>query len=229
MTNRSRSPIRIVVAHGDALVREALGVALRAATGVEVVGTFADGSALAREASVLTPAVAILDIDLPGGNGAQLALRLRRALPELGVVILADTRDAGLLSALATDGMPNWIYLINPHAHGFTTLLRAIQVTDARLIDLGTAPGGNGTSRAPTPQLPRFTARQQAVLALLIQGLTNKAIAEALEVKEKTVENQLAGIYAKVQVDADRASFHPRVWLALRYAQASGADAHAAG
>jgi DNA-binding NarL/FixJ family response regulator len=229
MTNRSRSPIRIVVAHADALHREALGLALRSSHGIEVVGTFADGASLAREATALRPGVAILDVDLPSGNGAQLALRLRRALPDLGVVLLLNGRDVGLLTALASDGMPNWLYLVNPNAHGFTALLRAIQVTDARLIDLGTTPGGNGTSRAPTPQLPRFTARQQAVLALLIQGLTNKAIAEALEVKEKTVENQLAGIYAKVQVDADRASFHPRVWLALRYAQASGADATAAG
>jgi DNA-binding NarL/FixJ family response regulator len=226
MTNRSRSPIRIVVAHADALIRETLGVALRAATGIEVLGTFADGATLAREATSLEPAVAILDVDLPGGNVAQLALRLRRALPDLGVVLLARTREAGLLTALATDGMPNWMCLVNPNTHGFTTLLRAIQVTDARLIDLGTAPVSNGSTRAPSPQLPGFTVRQQAVLGLLIQGLTNKAIAETLEIKEKTVENQLAGIYAKVHADADRSSYHPRVWLALRYVQASAAEAH---
>jgi two-component system, NarL family, response regulator DevR len=225
MTSRSRPPIRTVVAHADALYREALGVALRSAHGIEVVGTFADGAALIREATVLQPGVAILDVDLPGGNGAQLARRLRRSLPDLGVVLLANGRDAGLLTALASDGMPNWMYLVNPNTHGFTALLRAIQVTDVRLIDLGTSPVGNGSAPAPRPQLPGFTVRQQAVLGLLIQGLTNKAIAEALEIKEKTVENQLAGIYAKVQVDADRSSFHPRVWLALRYSQASAAEA----
>jgi CheY-like chemotaxis protein len=106
-----------------------------------VVGTFGDGAALAREAAVLRPGVAILDLDLPGGNGAQLALRLRRTLPDLGVVLLAGPSDAGLLAALPAEGMPNWMYLVNPNAHGITTLLRAIQVTDARLIDLGGAPG----------------------------------------------------------------------------------------
>jgi DNA-binding NarL/FixJ family response regulator len=228
MTSRTRAPIRIVAAHADALYREALGLALRSAHGIEVVGSFADGAALAREAAYLQPGVAILDADLPGGNGAQLAIRLRRSLPDLGVVLLANGRDAGLLTALSADGMPNWMYVVNPNTHGFTTLLRAIQVTDARLIDLGAVPERNGSPAAPRPQLPGFTARQQAVLGLLIQGLTNKAIAETLEIKEKTVENQLAGIYAKVQVDADRSSFHPRVWLALRYAQASAAEAQRA-
>jgi DNA-binding NarL/FixJ family response regulator len=227
MTSRSRTPIRIVVAHADALYREALYAALRAANGVEVVGTFADGAALARAAAALQPGVAILDVDLPGANGAQLALRLRRVLPDLGVVLLACPRDANLLSALPTEGLPNWMYLVNPNAHGLTTLLRAIQVTDARLIDLGSVPGPNGSARLPMPQLPGFTARQQELLRLLIRGLTNKAIAETLEVKEKTVENQLAAIYAKVQVDADRRSLHPRVWLAMRYAQASAAGAEA--
>jgi two-component system, NarL family, response regulator DevR len=228
--SRSRSKIRIVVAHADALVRDALGAALRVANGIEVVGVFGDGAALARGAAVLRPAVAVLDLDLPGGNGAQQALRLRRVLPDLGVVLLAGPRDAGLLAALPAEGMPNWMYLVNPNGHGLTTLLRAIQVTDARLIDLGAPSGGNGAARAPTPQLPGFTARQQAVLGLLVQGLTNRAIAETLEIKEKTVENQLAAIYAKVQVDADRAAFHPRVWLAIRYAQATatGAEASAA-
>lgn len=229
VTSRSRSPIRVLVGHSDAMVRETLGIALRSANGMDVVGSFGDGAALAREAAFLRPGVAILDVDLPGGNGAQLALRLRRSLPDLGVVLLADGRDSGLLTALASDGMPNWMYLVNPNTHGFTTLLRAIQVTDARLIDLGTAPEGNGSTRAPRPQLPGFTVRQQAVLGLLIQGLTNKAIAETLEIKEKTVENQLAGIYAKVQVDADRSWLHPSVWLALRYAQASAAEAPAPG
>jgi DNA-binding NarL/FixJ family response regulator len=59
-----------------------------------VVGTFADGASLAREATALRPGVAILDVDLPSGNGAQLALRLRRALPDLGVVLLLNGRDA---------------------------------------------------------------------------------------------------------------------------------------
>jgi two-component system, NarL family, response regulator DesR len=230
LSSRTRPPIRIAVAHGDALYREALHAALRISSGFEVVGTFGDGAALAREAAVLRPGVAILDLDLPGGNGAQLALRLRRTLPDLGVVLLAGPRDAGLLAALPAEGMPNWMYLVNPAAHGITTLLRAVQVTDARLIDPAAPTGVDAVARAPVPHLPGFTARQQAVLGLLVQGLTNRAIADTLGVKEKTIENQLASIYAKVHADADRASFHPRVWLALRYAQArsAGVEAEAA-
>jgi DNA-binding NarL/FixJ family response regulator len=221
-----RSRIRTVIVQHEALERDLLAVALRSAAATEVVGVFGDGAELLRQASDLAPHVAVLDVDPSHNNGVPLALRLRRVLPDLGFVLLVDQRDAALLSSVAREGLLNWLYVVNKTTHGLSTLLRAIQVTHARLLDLdGVAP-----QLAPArPALPGLTDRQRAVLALLVQGLSNQAIARSLGVKEKAVENQLATIYAKLNPDGDRATVHPRVLVALRYARELAADEAAVG
>lgn len=225
MNQRTRSAIQIVIVQHDALVRDLLAAVLRQGSGIEVIGAFSDGAALLRQAAELVPDVVVLDVDPTGNNGVQLALRLKRVLPEVGVVLLVNQRDAALLSSVSSDGLLSWSYVVNKSTHGLTTLQRAIQVTHARLLDIG----GVTTERAepapsPGPRLPDLTERQRTVLALLVQGFSNLAIARALGIKEKSVENQLATIYAKLYPNADRTEVHPRVWVALHYARALAAS-----
>jgi DNA-binding NarL/FixJ family response regulator len=231
MNQRARTAIQIVIVQHDALLRDLLGAALRQGSGIEVIGSFADGSALVREAAELAPDVVVLDVDPAGNNGVPLALRLQRVLPEVGIVLLVDRRDAALLASVSGDGLLNWSYVVNKGTQGLTTLQRAIQVTHARLLDIGGAARERpetGTKRGP--HLPALTERQRTVLALLVQGFSNGAIARALGIKEKSVENQLATIYAKLYPNADRTEVHPRVWVALHYARALAAsEASASG
>jgi DNA-binding NarL/FixJ family response regulator len=216
MSDRTRTQIRIAIVQHEALYRDLLGVALRSSAGIEVVGTFANGGELLRMAADLAPQVTVLDLDPAGNNGVPLALRLRRVLPDLGFVLLVDQRDATLLSSVSPENVLSWLYVVNKTTHGLSTLQRAIQVTHARLFDLE---GIESDLPPPLPALPDITDRQRAILDLLVQGLSNQAIARSLDVKEKSIENQLATIYAKLHPGADRALVHQRVWVALRYAR----------
>jgi DNA-binding NarL/FixJ family response regulator len=221
LSDRGRTAIRIAIVQHDALYRDLLATALRAAASTEVVGVFADGAELLRQAADLAPQVAVLDVEPGHNNGVPLAMRLRRLLPDLGFVLLVDQHDAALLSSISREGLLNWLYVVNKTTHGLSTLLRAIQVTHARLLDLdGVVP----ERRPLRPALPGITERQRAVLGLLVQGFSNQGIARALGVKEKSVENHLATIYAKLHPGGDRSLVHPRVWVALRYARAVEAD-----
>ena len=169
-----------IVQH-DALERDLLRVALAHCTGIEVVGAVADGGELIAAAAVLTPDVVVLDVDPKGSNGVPLAARLRRLLPDVGLVVLIGDRDSDLLASLPSHGLDEWTYLV-PRAHaGLTTLLRAIQVTHARLLNLSDieAPPMASLPRITTT-LPNLTKRQHEVFGLLALGLTNKAIANAL-------------------------------------------------
>jgi DNA-binding NarL/FixJ family response regulator len=225
MPARAKTEIRVLVVQHDRLYRDLLRVALSHASGIELVGVFADGADVVRAAAPMRPQVAVLDIDPSGHNGVALALRLRRAWPELGIVLLVSDRDSDLMASVPSHGLQAWSYFVNKTHHGLTALLRAIQVTHARLLDLGEIEAAKmqGPER-PTAPRARLTRRQHEIFGLLARGLTNRAIADTLQLKEKTIENQLAAIYERLDPEGDRSRIHLRVWAALRFAQLSGAD-----
>lgn len=228
MADRTRPATRTVVVQHDVLFRDLLHAALRRGAGLDVIGAYADGSELLRDAESLRPDVAVLDLEPIGNNGVQLALRLQRLLPDLGVVLLVCQRDVTLLSSLSTEEPLDWLYVVNKTTHGLTALQRAIQITHARLHDLSGAETHRSRSERGTPRLPDLTERQREVMRLVIQGLSNRAIARALGLKEKSIENQLAAIYAKFHPGADRKEMHTRVWAALSFARALAAEEPAA-
>jgi DNA-binding NarL/FixJ family response regulator len=225
MPSRTRAPVRIVIVQPEALFRDTLRSALGQAAGIVVAGVFVDGDELLRGAADLAPHVAVLDLDAGCHNGVGLALRLKRANPDLGIVLLINSRDIGVLSALPNEALLEWCYVVNKSTVGVTALLRAIQVTHARLLNLGDiVPVRIVPDQRPSPALPDLTARQREILGLLVQGLTNKAIAQTLRLKEKTIENQLATVYGKFHLEGDRTLVHPRVWAALYFSQATRAE-----
>ena len=223
MSARVKSAIRVMVVQHDRLYRDLLRVALGHASGVEVVGVFADGSDLVQTAAALRPQVAVLDIDPTGHNGVALALRLRRAWPDLGIVLLGSDRDGDLMASVPSHGLQEWSYFVNKSHHGLNALLRAIQVTHARLLDLSDVePARIQAPERAAPAHPRLTRRQHEIFGLLARGMTNRAIADTLQLKEKTIENQLAAIYERLDPEGDRSRIHLRVWAALRFAQLRG-------
>ncbi len=230
MANRARPPVRVAIVQHDALYRDLLRIGLGHSAGVEVTGAYADGADLVRAIASTRPEVAVLDIDPIGQNGVQLGLRLRRMVPELGIVLLVGDRETGLLASVPTHGLQQWSYLVNTAQQGVTALLRAIQVTHARLLNLSDiGPYRRADSEPLVTPLPKFTKRQTEILDLLARGFTNKVIADTLHLKEKTIENQLATVYDRIDPGSDRASVHPRVRAALRFIQGRAGESVAAG
>ncbi len=218
MSARARQPIRVVVAQPDALYRDLLRLALSQTRGIHLLGAYSRPEQLLQDAPTLTPEVAVIDVELGGRNGIQAAQRLQRLVPELGIVLLIDDRDVGIISSMPESAVRRWSYLVNRSTQNLTALLRAIQVTHARLLDIGdVAPAALSPVPGPRASFPSFTARQREILGLVAQGFTNRAIADTLQLKEKTIENQLAAIYGKFDVGGDRSFVHLRVWAALHF------------
>src|SRR5687767_16041970 len=93
--------IRLILAEDENLFRDLLGAALKQYPDLEVVGGFSDGETAVREAPALKPDVALMDIELGGElNGVQAAILLRRALPDLGIVLLSNQGSPRLLASL---------------------------------------------------------------------------------------------------------------------------------
>lgn len=180
---------------------------LRALIGTEpdmqIVGEATTGAeALALAASQPLDLV-LMDINLPDINGIEITRRLRGLYPVLRVLVISMLDDATVFNALKAGACG---YILKG-ASGEETV-RAIRAAAggeaifspqiAKRIHLHFA-----TPNAAST-FSELTEREQEILALLAQGLTNGAIAERLSLSVKTVRNRVSDIFSKLQV-SDRA------------------------
>ena len=204
-------PIRVLVADDQRVVREGLGTLLRLITGIEVVGTAADGNEALALAIQLRPHVVLMDLRMPRCDGIEATRRLRERDAGIKVLVLttyADDRSvidalrAGARGYLTKDaGAAEIREALERVTRGQPVIDPAVQ---QHLLDAITAseprPGPE-----PAPQFPAgLTAREAEVLSLIAQGLSNSEIASRLMVGETTVKSHINHLFAKTGV-RDRA------------------------
>jgi DNA-binding NarL/FixJ family response regulator len=220
MSEPTSAPVRVVVVEDQPLFRSMLELTLGNADAVRVVasvGTVKEAVAALRPGAA---DVAVLDIDLPDGNGIALGVTLRRHQPRLGILLLSAHDAMDLLLDLPQDVASGWSYLSKTSSTSAQTLVAAIRSAAAGHTTLDPALLDRMAPRAGSA-VSRLTDRQYAVLRLLAQGLSNAGIGEALAITEKSVQNHINGIYATLGIDADP-SRNPRVTAALRLLEETG-------
>ena len=165
--------------------------------------------------------VVVLDIDLGSPiTGVELGIRLRREMPDLGVMILSNHVDPQLLSSLPRDVMGGWSYLLKRSVTNVTTLSRAIEGAAMGLLVFDPELTRRTRPR-PSGPLTRLSPRQIEVLSLIAEGHSNGAIAEKLGLSERSVENHVSRIYTQLDVDATDRAAHARVMAVLLYLEGS--------
>lgn len=195
--------MRVVIADDSGLLRQGLANLLTEA-GVEVLALAADAEGLVALVEEHHPDVAVIDIRMPPTfthEGAKAALELRESHPDLGILLLSQSLESRFVTDLA-----------RRHARGFGYLLKD-RVTDVRvLLDALASVAAGGTVLDPevvshllgrnelAEQLQRLSDRERAVLELIAQGLSNRAIAESLVIEMKTVETHIARILTKLDL-----------------------------
>lgn len=214
--------MRVVIAEDLALLREGL-VALLRENDIEVVAQAQDGPGLLRAIAGHKPDLAIVDVRLPptyGDEGLRAAIEARRRLPELGVLVLSQYVETAYARELIGEDGAGIGYLLKDRigdVRAFVDALRRVAeggtVLDRQVIGELMAPrGGDGDGEA----LSRLTAREREVLALMAEGRSNTAIAEALVVTPGAVEKHITNIFAKLELPACEDD-HRRVLAVLAY------------
>jgi DNA-binding NarL/FixJ family response regulator len=201
------APIRVVVADDQAAVREGLAAVLDLFDDLTVVATARDGREAVEAALAERAQVVLMDLRMPGMDGVEATRQLSRRQPDLAVVVLTTFADddsilaalgAGARGYLTKDsGRHDIARAIRAAAAGQAVLDAAVQ---ARLIASVTA----ARPAAPLPPPPDLTPREREVLALIGQGLSNRAIAAHLFVSEATVKTHINNLFAKAGI-RDRA------------------------
>lgn len=182
--------IRVLLAEDQTMVRGALAALLRLEGDVEVVAEVARGDAVVPAALEARPDVALLDIELPGGDGLAAALALRTALPACRVVMLTTFGRVGYLRRAMDGGAVGFLVKDAP----VTELAMAIRrvMAGERVVDPALALAALGAGANP------LTPREREVLAIASAGGTVADIAARLHLSDGTVRNHLSTAIGKL-------------------------------
>lgn len=204
---------RVAIVEDQQLFRELLMSFLNSVDDIEVVLT-ATTVTEAREAINSNKVdVAILDIDLPDGNGVGLAVSLRRENPFLGVLLLSEQDVLELVRTLPREIQRGLSYLAKSSTTDLEMLVstirstaRGFSVIDPKLTLRSEARKGTGVSS--------LTPRQFEILRLLATGKSTEAIAKELGLAQNSVVNTLTAIYSALKIPEDA---NARVYAVLQF------------
>lgn len=195
------SKIRIVLADDHPVMLDGVRNLLEQEADISVVGEAVDGNEALRLAKELQPDVLVLDMEMPGLQGVEVARRLRAADSSVRILALSAYDDRQYILSLLASGAAG--YLIKEEAPD--TIVDAVR---------GVARGEDGwLSRRVSARVAEWTQRgEQAggdltdremdVLRLVAEGKTNQEIGHALGISPKTVEKHLEGVFAKLDVSS---------------------------
>lgn len=184
--------IRVLLAEDQAMVRGALAALLSLEGDIEVVAEIARGDEVIPTALATQPDVALLDIEMPGGDGLSAAHALRTALPSCRVVILTTFGRSGYLRRAMESGAVGFLLKEAPAADLAVAIRRIIageRVVDPELALAALSEGNNPLS-----------SREREVLDASLDGASIADIATRLSLSEGTVRNHLSTAIQKLGV-----------------------------
>jgi DNA-binding NarL/FixJ family response regulator len=194
--------IRVMLVDDHEIIRRGIGDLLDAEPDIEVVGEASTAEQATTRALALAPDVLLLDVRLPDGSGIDVCREVRSTLPDVRCLMLTAYDDEEAMSAAVVAGASGYVL---KDIRG-TTLLDSLRkvaagktlinpVLKSRLVQ-------KMSVRAETdPRLGSLSARENQILALIADGLTNRQIGEQLSISEKTVKNYVSGILSKLGLE----------------------------
>jgi len=193
-------PIRVLIVDDHPVVRRGLRALLEVQDGIEVVGEAGDGAAALALDAEHAPDVILLDLKLPGTDGVAVLGELRARGSAARVLVLTSATEPASASLAVRSGAAGVLYKdVDPDA-----LVRAIRsVHDGHLLLAPEAADSlvrSAGAWGPAAGLDALTSREREVLAELTKGRSNREIARALNVSEKTVKAHVSSVLAKLGV-----------------------------
>lgn len=195
-----KSAIRVLLIDDHPVVREGIRRLLQTQDDISVVGEAGDGHEALRLAQQLLPDVVLLDMQLPGMHGVLVAQKLLKARSSLQIIVLSahcdktfieQTFALGVAGYLTKDEVPDTVI----------AAVRGVANGESGWISRRVAAQMSGMLRdLRLDQGSTLTAREKEVLRGVLDGKTNKKIAFALGINEKTVEKHLENVFQKLNV-----------------------------
>jgi NarL family two-component system response regulator LiaR len=225
----SGTTIRVMIVDDHQVVRQGLRTFLDLQDDIAVVGEADDGAAALRAIEQSAPDVVLMDIVMPHMDGIEATRRIKQAYPDINVIVLTSfAGDQQVLPALEAGASSYLLKDVSPEE--LVESVRAASRGEPRLhpdallkvmeAATGARPAEAGRSPSPPSDL---TERELEVIRLVAQGRTNREIADAFVLSEKTVKTHISHVLAKLELK-DRTQL---AIYAIRNGLAEGSDADA--
>ncbi|WP_329593284.1 response regulator transcription factor [Streptomyces sp. NBC_01362] len=192
--------IRVLVVDDHQVVRRGLRTFLEIQDDIEVVGEAADGAEGVARTEELRPDVVLMDIKMPGTDGIEALRRLRELENPAKVLIVTSFTEQRTVVPALRAGASGYVYKdVDPDA--LAGAIRSVYAGHVLLQPevagalLAQEDSGSGTGRGST-----LTEREREVLGLIADGRSNREIARALVLSEKTVKTHVSNILMKLDL-----------------------------
>jgi DNA-binding NarL/FixJ family response regulator len=193
-----------------AMVRAGTAELLRRIPDFTVVAEASDGKSAIELAQKIRPDIVVMDVHMPGISGIEATQRLRELLPGIHVLVLSAYDDDHYVFSLLRAGASGYILKTAP----IEELVRAIHQVEAGdfpldpkiirkvVLNLPTRFTSSSEPLGGQNDPEELTEREERVLQLLAQGMSNREIADALFISDRTVQAHLTRIFAKLGVSS---------------------------
>jgi two-component system, NarL family, response regulator DesR len=182
--------IRVLIAEDQAMVRGALSALLTLEDDFEIVAEISRGDEVVPAALDSLPDVALLDIEMPGGDGLTAAAALQERLPSCRVIILTTFGRAGYLKRAMESGAAGFLLKDSPASELATAIRRVMH--GERVVDPVLAAAALSEGESP------LTEREREVLVASANGATIEEVVRKLYLSEGTVRNYLSNAIKKL-------------------------------
>lgn len=200
----SESGLRVVIADDHTVVRQGIRGVLEEIDGLEVVGEAGDGSEALALVESLSPDVVVLDVNMPGMSGLEVATALREAAHPVRVLMLSMHDDPEYVLQAVRSGADGYV-------------LKDVAPADLRDAVVAVHEGREYFTARVTQQLSvglrheieeeqvrtrvdALTPREREVLLHVAEGLTNREIGDRLEISPRTVETHRERVMGKLRI-----------------------------
>jgi DNA-binding NarL/FixJ family response regulator len=219
MTEPRAESLSVVIADDSVLLRDGL-VRLVEDAGIDVLAAVGDADELADALAEQVPDLAVVDVRMPPTHtdeGLRAALRIRAEHPGVAVLVLSQYVEERYAAELLAGDMGGVGYLLKDRVvdvEDFVAALRRVAAGGSAIDPEVVRQVMSRTRRGS--ELERLTPREQEVLDVMAEGLSNTAISERLVISQGAVEKHIGNVFRKLDLEPTEAA-HRRVLAVLAY------------
>lgn len=188
--------IRVMIVDDHAVVRSGLSAFLMVSDGLELVGEAANGIEAVELCGKLCPDVVLMDLVMPGMDGAVATREIRKNCPNIQVIVLTSFKEQNLIEEALQAGAIGYL-LKNVTSDELAAAIRSAKIGRPTLAPEATQALISAAKHSNEPQY-ELTPREKEILGLMAEGLNNPEIADRLIVSRSTVKFHVSSVLSKM-------------------------------